>query len=280
MEIHMPTSRAKATFSTGSVWMWPKFDKRPAGYLIFMEGFAPCIWYPERQEGLTFRWLLPPAFSQKGPTICLANILAGESLLQVEDLLVDKGRDLWSHKVFSERWEALREFWATLPPDQPLLAFTPKVVTPISLEDWEKHYDAAIYWTIQSDHSRQPRWFWKDMATAPTYQPPRFIEPKMKRGAELPSQLTARCLPYTKLMLPDTYSLQSQEGQPLGFASIATLHLSHELRTRFSEKGVAESGLPVEVRWNPDFRKYQLIRILPTETPITTASFFYHPTAQ
>jgi hypothetical protein len=118
------------------------------------------------------------------------------------------------------------------------------------------------------------------MATAPTYQPPRFIEPKMKRGAELPSQLTARCVPYTKMMLPDTYSLLTQEGQNLGFASIATLRLSQELRSRFSEKGVAENGLPVEVRWNPDFRKYQLLRILPDETPITTASFFYHASAQ
>ena len=85
VEIHMPFHHAKSTFSTGKVWLWPKFDKRPVGYLIFLNGFAPCIWYPERQEGMTLRWMLPPTFHQHGPTVCLANILAGESLLQIED---------------------------------------------------------------------------------------------------------------------------------------------------------------------------------------------------
>ena len=47
MEIHMPFGRAKPAFSKDRLWVWPKFDKRPAGFLIFMEGFAPCIWYPE-----------------------------------------------------------------------------------------------------------------------------------------------------------------------------------------------------------------------------------------
>jgi hypothetical protein len=127
VEIHMPFNRAKNTFSSGTVWLWPKFDKRPVGYLIFMEGFAPCIWYPERQEGMTFRWLLPPNFSQKGATVCLSNILAGESILQIEDIIVSEGKDLWSHLTFSERWSKLRDFWQSLPPDQPLLAFKPRL---------------------------------------------------------------------------------------------------------------------------------------------------------
>ena len=38
VEIHMPFHRAKPTFQSGTVWMWPKFDKRPVGYLIFMDG--------------------------------------------------------------------------------------------------------------------------------------------------------------------------------------------------------------------------------------------------
>ena len=39
MEIHMPYSRAKPTFSKERLWVWPKFDKRPAGYLIFWMDF-------------------------------------------------------------------------------------------------------------------------------------------------------------------------------------------------------------------------------------------------
>ena len=35
-------------------------------------------------------------------------------------------------------------------------------------------------------------------------------------------------------------------------------------------------GAPVEVKWNDTFKKYQIIRVLPTGTPITTQSFFHH----
>jgi len=273
VEIHMPFNRAKNTFSMGTVWLWPKFDKRPVGYLIFIEGFAPCIWYSERQEGMTFRWLLPPNFCQKGATVCLANILTGESVLQIEDIIVSEGKDLWSHMSFSQRWNKLRDFWQSLPSDQPLLAFKPRIVKPISLDQWSLHYDASIYWIIQPDHSRQPRWYWKDTVTVPEHKPVEFIAPVLKRGTEIINILTAYLTPYSKAVLPDTYSLFSQEGVSLGVASISTLDLSLEIRKVMTDK---IHGIPVEVKWNEDFNKYQVLRIMPDETPITTASFFYH----
>ena len=265
-EIHMPFSRAKPTFSSGTVWLWPKFDKRPVGYLIFMEGFAPCIWYSERQEGMTFRWLLPPNFNQKGTIVCLANILTGESVLQIEDILINDNKDLWSTKTFSERWNILREFWNLLPPDQPLLAFKPQIVKPIPLSDWYLHYNPSIYWIIQPDHAKQPRWYWKD--TVIEFKTKEFIPPVLKRGTEITSVLCARCVPYTKTGLPDTYSLLSQDDSVIGFASIPSLSLSLELRKL--------DRVPVEVKWKEEFNKYQIMRIMPEHTPITTTSFFYH----
>ena len=274
VEIHMPFHRAKSTFSSGSVWLWPKFDKRPVGYLIFLDGFAPCIWYPERQEGMTFRWLLPPAFCQKGAIVCLANILAGESLLQIEDIVIYQGKDLWSHQLFSERWNTLLTFWNSLPPDQPLLAFQPRLVQPIPLSEWHLHYNPAIYWIIQADHTRQARWYWKDVVTVPEYKAVEFIAPILKRSKDMITVLTALIVPYAKMILPDTYSLFSQEGKGLGMASISSLELSLELRGLFVDKAVA--GLPVEVTWNDAFQKYQVVRVLPANTPITTESFFHH----
>lgn len=273
VEIHMPFHRAKPTFSSGTVWLWPKFDKRPVGYLIFMDGFAPCIWYPERQEGMTFRWLLPPSFCQHGPIVCLANILSGESVLQIEDLIIYDGRDLWSTMIFSDRWNELGTFWRSLPADQPLLAFQPQIVKPIPLKDWNLHYNSAIYWIIQPDHMRQPRWYWKDTVTVPDHPTIQFVAPQLKRNHEIMTSLCAYCEPYLKAPLPDTYMLYSQEHTPLGFASIGTIHLSQELRKRFLEK---IEGLPVEVTWNENFRKYQIHRILPDNTPISTAGFFHH----
>jgi len=274
MEIHMPFHQAKSTFSNGKVWVWPKFDKRPVGYLIFIEGFAPCIWYPERQEGMTFRWLLPPNFHDHGPTVCLANILAGESLLQIEDIAVYQGQDLWSTTVFSTRWNILKEFWSTLPPHQPLLAFTPQVVKPISLENWHLHYNREIYWIIQSDHCGYARWYWKDSTVQADSSMREFVPPKLKRNPEILTTLCASCTPYTKTALPDIYSLLSQEGESIGMAAISTLELSRELRGLFSDKTV--TGVPVTVVWNDVFKKYQITHTMARDTPITTHSFFYH----
>jgi len=265
-EIHMPFNRAKSTFSTGSLWLWPKFDKRPVGYLIFMEGFAPCIWYSERQEGMTFRWILPPHFSQK-TTVCLANILAGESVLQIEDIIINNGKDLWSTMIFSERWKLLNDFWNSLPPDQPLLAFKPQIVKPIALSDWHLHYNAAIYWIIQPDHAKQPRWYWRDTVERTAKE---FIPPMLKREAQIITTLCALCTPY-KMALPDTYSLFSQEMDNLGLASIHSLDVSVQLHN-----AMKPSGIPVEVKWKEEFNKYQIVRIMPDKTPITTTSFFYH----
>lgn len=273
VEIHMPFSRTKSTFSSGTVWLWPKFDKRPVGYLIFIEGFAPCIWYPERQEGMTFRWLLPPNFCQKGATVCFANILAGESVLQIEDIVISEGKDLWSNMIFSERWHKLRDFWQALPADQPLLAFKPRIVKPIPLSQWPLHYDHNIYWIIQADHCKQPRWYWKDTVTVPEHKSIEFIAPQLKRSTEIITTLVAYLTPYAKAVLPDTYSLFSQEGVSLGVASISTLNLSLELRNIMTDK---TPGIAVEVKWNEGFNKYQVMRIMPEGTPVTTASFFYH----
>jgi hypothetical protein len=273
-EIHMPFHRSKSTFSSESVWVWPKFDKRPVGFLIFMDGFAPCIWYPDRQEGLTFRWLLSPTFCQNGPTICLANILADESLLQIEDIIVHHGKDLWSQSRFSERWNQLHDFWSSLPSHQPLLAFKPQIVKPLTIEEWSQQYDSSIYWIIQHDQSRQPRWFWKDTVTVPSKPNIEYIPPTLKRSADIPTILCAACSPYTKMILPDTYSLSSQEGESLGIASISTIELSQTLQQLFTDKSL--SFVPVEVKWNDSFKKYQITNILPKHTTITTNSFFHH----
>ena len=267
MEIHMPFSRAKPTFSRERVWVWPKFDKRPAGYLIFLDGFAPCIWWPERQEGMTFRWILPPGFHDGGATVCLANLLAGESLVQIEDILVYKGRDLWSTQIYSKRWENLQKFWQSLPPDQPLMECTVKVVTPISLEDWSQHYNAHIYWIIQPDHFRQARWYWKDTVTV--HHKVEFQPPTMKRNPTMVQILCAQCTS-SNSTLPDNYTLLSQEGNIIGIASVPTMALSMILREK------VDQGIPVEVQWNERFNKYQVVRLLPVGTPITTSSFFYH----
>lgn len=262
LEVHLPGHRARQIFEREKLVVWPKFDRRPACFLFFLEGFAPCLWDPSRQEGLTFRWILPPGFGSN--TVCLANLLKGESVLQIEDLLVYEGKELWTSSPFSERWNQLKHFWNRLPAEQPLLAITPRIVTPISLADWDQAYDASLSWIIQPDSARSQRFYWWDSVTPKkenTYRPPTLV-----RAPEIQVQICALAKPYTKIGLPDAYQLEAGDNSFIGIASIATMALSQQLRT------LKEAH--VEVVWNEEFRKYQITKVLPEETPVSAASFF------
>jgi hypothetical protein len=46
--------------------------------------------------------------------------------------------------------------------------------------------------------------------------------------------------------------------------------LSQEMRTK-SKDG---AGIKVEVKWNEEFEKYQIVKILEQGTPVSAASFF------
>jgi hypothetical protein len=146
----------------------------------------------------------------------------------------------------------------------------------MTLDQWEMNYDGSIYWIIQPDHMRQSRWFWKDTVTV-QQKPVQYVAPRLKREVDVPLSLYAYCTPYTKLSLPDTYSLFTKEGDSLGLASISTLRMSSTMREKFSRNDKEkENGIVVEVIWNDAFRKYQIFQIMPHDTPLTASSFFHH----
>ena len=260
-EVHLPGHRAKQIFEREKLLVWAKFDRRPTCLLLFIDGFAPALWDPSRQEGLTFRWILPPGFGLKGPTVCLANLLKGESVLQIEDLVVYEGTDLWSSQTFTSRWNQLRHFWNRLPPDQPLIAVKPRIVEPLSIANWATHYDNSLSWIIQPDTAGSQRFYWWDSVTPKTDAS--YRAPVLQRSPDIQVLMCALATPYTKIGLPDAYSLEADGNKYIGIASISTMALSQEMRTK-SKDG---TGIKVEV-------KYQIVKILDDRTPVSAASFF------
>lgn len=264
MEIHLPYSRAKQVLSKDVAWVWAKFDRRPTTYLIFLEGFPVCLWSPDRQEGHALRWITPPNLTSNGPTVCLANLLVSESVLQVEDIIIQNGNDLWSKNTFSERWKNLLELWQSMPTEQPLLTFKPRLVEPLSLKDWKVAYDGSLSWIIQLDVRGQPRWFWRDVVTPQIKKD--YRAPTIKRYPGIPTIAVADAKPYSNI-LPDTYSLFSIEAKNLGIAAVSGLELSQALR-RCGDK------FQVEVSWDIEFNKYRIVRIMPTGSPVASYNTF------
>lgn len=274
LEIHMPYTQAKQTFSNSKVWLWPKFDKRPTAYLIFIEGWPPCLWSPDRQEGIIFKMILPASLTNRGPCVMLANLLKGESVLQIEDILLYGGRNLWSSKIFNERWSDLLQIWATIPENQPFLSFKPRLVNPWTLSEWIANYDPSLSYIIQPDIFNKPRWFWKDSVTPLVIK--EYIPPTIKRFPGVPQQVVALCRPHkSSIVLPDIYSLFSQEGNDLGIAAISKMELSKLLRDVIGKLGEQDNkGIPVEVQWSTEFNKFRIIRIMPDNTTISPNNTF------
>ena len=200
--------------------------------------------------------------------MCLANLLKGESVLQIEDLVVYEGTELWSSQTFTSRWNQLRHFWNRLPPDQPLIAVKPRIVEPLSIANWATHYDNSLSWIIQPDTAGSQRFYWWDSVTPKTDAS--YRAPVLQRSPDIQVLMCALATPYTKIGLPDAYSLEADGNKYIGIASISTMALSQEMRTK-SKDG---TGIKVEVKWNEEFEKYQIVKILDDRTPVSAARFF------
>jgi hypothetical protein len=271
MEIHMPYTRTKQILSGQKVWLWPKFDKRPTSYLIFIDGWPPCLWSPDRQEGVIFKMILPSSLTAYGPCVMLANLLKGESVLQIEDIIIHGGMNLWTSKIFSERWSELLLTWNTIPTNQPFLSFSTRLVKPWTLNEWATNYDPSLSYIIQPDFSNQARWFWRDTVTPMNVK--NYIAPTIKRFPGVPQQVVALCKPHkSALVLPDIYSLFSQEGNDLGIGAVLGMELSKSLRELLGNNVTKE--IPVEVQWSSEFNKFKILRIMPEGTTISPYNTF------
>jgi hypothetical protein len=91
----------------------------------------------------------------------------------------------------------------------------------------------------------------------------------MKRAPEVQVQICALAKPYTAIGLPDAYSLEAGDGKHIGIAAVSTMALSQQLRLAPQSK--------VEVAWNEEFGKYQIIKLLDPAIPISGSTFVRTP---
>jgi hypothetical protein len=102
----------------------------------------------------------------------------------------------------------------------------------------------------------------------PTTQPQARIHKTtidMQRCALLRSDKTTN--------LPDSYILEADGNSPLGRICVPRLAQSQELKKKFFTEGVKE--LLVDVLWNSTFKKYEVLKILPSHSLLSPASMFH-----
>ena len=104
----------------------------------------------------------------------------------------------------------------------------------------------------------------------PTTQPqPRIHTTKVEM------QRCAKLVIDTKNKLPDTYYLEVDGDQRLGMICVPRLAQSQQLAKAF----MTNKELFVDVLWNPTFKKYEVLKILPANTPLSPLTMFHEHTA-
>ncbi len=107
--------------------------------------------------------------------------------------------------------------------------------------------------------------------TKPTTQP----QPRI-HAVKIDMQRCAKLVVDAKNKLPDTYFLEVDGGQRIGMICVPRLAQSQQLSKAFT----TNKELFVDVIWNPTFKKYEVLKILPADTPLSPISMFYEHLAE
>ncbi len=105
----------------------------------------------------------------------------------------------------------------------------------------------------------------------PTTQP----QPRIHKTT-IDMQRCALLRPDKTTNLPDSYILEAEGGVFLGRICVPRLTQSQELKKKFLVDGIKE--LLVDVLWNTTFKKYEVLKILPSHSLLSPASVFHEIT--
>ena len=264
------------------LWIWQRraSNIERSGLLLIRTG-GPCLfWNSMKDEMVSLRIQIPHGFcSSDSYWLCVATICASENSLEMEDVIVANGYNLFNTSKYSQRYTILQNAVNSLG-NQPFLGLSIKAVTPLGLGEWLQQTsiygyqpDDGSVWDIQPNEPGRRRKVWvapKKIISGPkqintvvlsgidslvyTKAVPKNHNP-LVRSAAAPSARFARIV--VDKMGPDRYILQSAEGERLGYALVRGLLDSERYRVEISQ-----GANVVRVEWGSEFSKYKIIEFM------------------
>ena len=289
-------------FQQETLYAWKRQGRERPGVLILTSADEPAIfWDQDKDEPLSLRLQIPFGFTKKGAWIFSATLLRGERQLILEDVWVAEGRHIWTSRPFSERWRVMQDAFDSLSRQQIFLGMDLVLIEPISLAAFAAaEPEPGILWDFQPEKAGKKRIVVvlpgarlgmskgaiaraaavaadtgsaaaaMEVAEARALALPKCTKNPLKRSMDVPTVRIARVSVDKVSNLPDSYILTAADGE-IGHACIPKLAQSLELRKRL----VGISFLPAEIGWHSTFKKYEIVRLLPDDTPLSPASMFY-----
>jgi hypothetical protein len=274
--------------SEETVYAWRREGRERPGILIITGADQPAVfWDMDRDEPNGLRMQIPFGFTRMGPTIFVATLLRGERRLILEDMWVDAGKNL-KMLPFSSRWNALQTAFRALSAQQLYLGFDLVTVDPRPLQEFIAAAEPGNIWDFQPEKGGRKRLYYvipgarvglsagaqarAAEAKAHITMPAAVNKNALKRTAQMLTIRVALLCQDPATTLPDSYILKSADGVVIGKPTVTRMAQSKELRAAL---GGAPDGYPVEVGWHKDFKKYEVLRILPADSPLTSAGAFF-----
>lgn len=245
----------------GILYVWPE-----AKSCVYISGDR------QRPRIALLRLRLDPQFLAPGmgATVFQATLSAAGRRLWIEDVLVWKGRDVWTNEPFSARWSLATQWLAhSCVADSKLIGGISVELAPWTCLDAVR---PVGIWEFQSDQAGQRRLYW-NAAPGRTEN-----SDKQKSSISIPIKQTPENLEThngplvaiaTRDSGPDQWNLATADGVKLGRALIRKMAVSTELRA-FPEKTAL-----VEVEWCLAFSKWEIKSIC--VGGVATHSRFFEP---
>jgi hypothetical protein len=281
-------AKDRALFSHETIYAWQREGRERPGILVLGAAGQPAIyWDMDRDEPLALRFQIPHGFLNDGYAVFVCTLLRGERRLIFEDIWVHKGQRVDSQS-FSRRWKLLTQCYEEFASQQLFLGFDMVIVKPRSLQMFSENAEPGTIWDFQPDSTHRKRVYYvvpgarvglsagaqarAAEAQAHIKLPPTVTKNVLKRTTQILSARFGRLRVDKTTTLPDAYILESADGTNVGRICVTKLAQSQELRAKM---GVCPDGFPVEVAWHSDFKKYEIIRLLPADSPLTSTSAFF-----
>ena len=288
-------SRDEKAVATETYYAWKREGRERPGLLILTEEFPPVYWDMDRDQPYSIRFQIPFGFLRNGTHIFSVTLLRGEKRMIFEDVIAADGVKLFRSVPYSARWAKLVASFTAFTAQQLFLGFTLVLVEPVCLQTLiDSPPQPGTIWDFQPESASRIRLYWicpgarvdasagakarAAEATAHLKLPAEVNKNILKRGSAVPTIRVAFAEPDRTLIVPDNYILTSSDDQQIGRASVSKLDKSIQLRAAFS-KPDSPTKIPVEVAWNIEFNKYEIIRIMIEGTPVMSYSNFYEKNA-
>jgi hypothetical protein len=288
--------RDKKSLTTEPYCVWKREGRERPGLFILQGPDQPAVyWDMDRDQPDALRFQIPFGFLRGGTWIFSATLLRGERRLVLEDVFVADGVKLLGSAPYSDRYSRLSTAFTAFTSQQLFLGFTLVLVEPLSLKYIIDHPpEPGTIWDFQPEVSTRLRLYWicpgariglsagakarAAEATSHLKLPPEVNKNVLKRGTAIPTIRVAFAAPDRASPLPDNYVLTTSDNMLLGRASVSKLDQSIVLRNCLC-KPESPAYVPVEIVWNTGFNKYEIMRVLPADTPAMAYSSFYeiHP---